>query len=127
MYALFDLSNKDIVHLALFDEQQIIHKEIEGRNRDLLVFVDTFLQEQHMTKEGVEGIMAVVGAGSFTSTRLATTIANTFAYVQKIPVLTITADQIDDVQMLIPTLLKQPRGQYVSATYSAEANIGKKK
>ncbi len=127
MYALFDLSKKDTIHLALFDEQRVTHKEIEGRNRELLVFFDAFLQEQNITKEDVQGIMTVVGVGSFTSTRLATTVANTFAYVHQIPLLTITADQIDQVQALIPKLLKQPRGQYVSATYSAEANIGGKK
>ncbi len=127
MYALFDLSGKDIIHLALFDEQKIVHKEVQGRNRELLVLFADFLEEQHLTKTDVAGIMTVVGAGSFTSTRLGTTVANTFAFVQQIPLLTITVEQIKDVQSLIPTLLKQPKGQYVSATYSAEANIGKKK
>ncbi len=127
MFALFDLSGKDIIHLALFDEQCIVHKEVEGRNRELLAVLADFLDEQKVDNDTVEGIMTVVGTGSFTSTRLGTTVANTFAFVRKIPLLTITADQIDQVQTLIPELLKRPPGQYVSATYSAEANIGKKK
>ncbi len=72
------------------------------------------------------GIMVVVGAGSFTSTRLACVVANTFAYVLQIPLLAIKKDEINKIQKLIPKLLKQKKGHYISATYSGEANIGKK-
>jgi tRNA A37 threonylcarbamoyladenosine modification protein TsaB len=126
MYLLLDLSEKDAIHLALFDEKNITKKEVSGRNRELLLFVDEFLREEHVKKEDVAGIMVVVGTGGFTSTRLATTLANTFAYAQQIPVLAITKEQIDETQQLIPELLKQPKGQYISATYSGEANIGGK-
>lgn len=71
--------------------------------------------------------MVVVGAGGFTSTRVACVVANTFAYVLKIPLLAITAAEASDPQKLIPKLLKQKSGNYISAAYSGEANIGRKK
>lgn len=127
MYLLFDLSVKDIIHLALFDKTRRMDKEIPGRNRDLLSAMDDFLIEQKLSKNDIKGIMTVVGAGSFTSTRIAAVIANAFGYAQKIPLLAIQRDQLGDVQSLIPKLLAQPLGQYVSATYSGEPNITKKK
>jgi len=45
----------------------------------------------------------------------------------QIPLLAIGTDDIVKVQDLIPSLLKQPKGQYISATYSGEPNIGKPK
>ncbi|MBT4120620.1 MAG: hypothetical protein HOA57_00830 [Candidatus Magasanikbacteria bacterium] len=127
MYLLFDLSSRDIVHLALFDSGSIEHKKYSGMNRELLSSVDDFLKLQNIKKEDVGGIMVVVGAGSFTSTRIACVVANTFAYVLQVPLLAIGEDKIDSAQDLIPELLKQTKGQYISATYSGEPNIGKKK
>lgn len=126
MFLLFDLSQKTNLHLALFDESTIVHSQTEGINRELLSCVDTFLKEQHLNTKDVQGIMVVVGAGGFTSTRIATTVANGFAYALQIPLLAITQDQMDKVQQLIPQLLKQPKGQYISATYSGEPNITQK-
>lgn len=124
MYLLIDLSEKDTIHLALFNEDTIEHKKSSGRNRELLVCIDDFIREQTLDKKEVAGIMVVVGAGGFTSTRVGAVVANAFVYAEQIPVLAIQQDQIDSIQELIPALLKQPKGQYISATYSGEPNIG---
>lgn len=151
MYVLIDMSVFDAIHLALFDESFRIDEVYEGRNRELLKCIDMFLVSAMVetspavtppssspstspTRRGdsrgfedVRGIMVVVGAGSFTSTRIAVVVANTFAYVRQIPLLAIGEEQIDHAQDLIPELLKQKPGQYISATYSGEPNIGKSK
>ncbi|MBT3539455.1 hypothetical protein HOF40_01410 [Candidatus Parcubacteria bacterium] len=127
MYLLIDISELDQIHLALFDSEKRTDKTFEGRNRELLFSVDQILKEQKNSKKDIEGITVVVGAGSFTSTRIACVVANTFAYVSQIPLLAISVEQVEKVQDLIPELLKQPKGQYISATYSGEPNIGKKK
>ena len=155
MYLLFDLSIKDTIHLAVFDKKSIEHKNYSGRNRELLSCVDDFLMVNHLpcvpllVKEGgskplpltrggapirigaerwsIGGIMVVTGAGGFTSTRVACVVANTFAYVLQIPLLAITLAEASDPQKLIPKLLKQKPGNYISATYSGDANIGRKK
>jgi len=125
MYLLFDLSVRDTTHLALFNKESIEHKKYSGMNRELLSSVDDFLNLQNVKKEEIGGIMVVVGAGSFTSTRIGCVVANTFAYVLQIPLLAIGEDKIDNIQGLISELLKQPKGQYISATYSGEPNIGR--
>ncbi len=122
MYLLINLSEKDIAHLALFDEKKYSEKKYHGQNRELLECIDDILQKQKLN-----GIMCVVGAGGFTSTRIAAVVANTLAYTLQIPVLAINNEQSNSIQKLIPKLLKQPVGQYISPTYSGEPNIGKKK
>ena len=126
-YLLFDLSLRDLIHLALFSEEQIVHASIPGRNRELLNALDSFLIEQKYSKEDVRGMMVVVGAGGFTNTRIATVVANTFGYTQQIPLLAITTAQIVHVQSLIPELLQRTAGHYISATYSGVPNITVKK
>ncbi|MBI4992797.1 MAG: hypothetical protein HZC26_01495 [Candidatus Magasanikbacteria bacterium] len=128
MYLLFDLSTKDLIHLAIFDARSIEHKNYSGKNRELLDCIHNLskITNYKLKIKNLSGIMVVVGAGGFTSTRVACVVANTFAYVLKIPLLAITAAEAPDPQKLIPKLLKQKPGNYISATYSGEANIGRK-
>ncbi|MFA6427063.1 MAG: hypothetical protein WCW16_01280 [Candidatus Magasanikbacteria bacterium] len=128
MFLLIDMSSRDAIHLALFDEQTRTDKTFEGRNRELLFCIDSLVHSQKpIANRKIDGIIVVVGTGSFTSTRIACVVANTFAYVKQIPLLAISVEQADKVQELIPELLKQAKGQYISATYSGEPNLGKKK
>lgn len=127
MYLLFDLSEKDAIHLALFDEEKRSDATVSGRNRDLLAVLDDFLQKENVNKKDIQGIATVVGAGGFTSTRIAAVVANAFAYAQKIPVIAVQKEQTADIPSLIAQLSTRPAGEYVSATYSAEPNIGRKK
>lgn len=124
MYLLIDLSAKDLIHLALFDESVLMNFEFAGRNRELLICIDDFFIKQKFVKENLRGIMVVVGTGSFTNTRISAVAANTFGFVLGIPLLAIDAEQISKVQQLIPHLLEQKIGQYISAIYSAPPNVG---
>lgn len=135
MFLLIDTSEKDNIQLALFDQNIIEHQNYSVPNRELLVCIDNLFTSQKSIKSKVhkvsfddlEGIMVVVGAGNFTNTRIACVVANTFAYDKQIPLLAIQKEETNKVQTLIPRLLEQVPGQYISATYSAEPNIGKKK
>jgi len=135
MFLLIDTSEKDNIFLALFDENKIEHQNYSVPNRELLACIDDLFKSQKSIKskvhkvnfDGLKGIMVVVGAGNFTNTRIACVVANTFAYDLQIPLLAIQKNQVNKVQDLIPELLKQTPGHYISATYSAEPNIGKKK
>ncbi|MCX6780216.1 MAG: hypothetical protein NT034_03490 [Candidatus Magasanikbacteria bacterium] len=71
----------------------------------------------------IEGLAVVVGVGRFTSTRVATTVANALALSLNIPVLAI--DQFSE--NLNEQLSQTPKGIYISARYSAPAHIGVKK
>lgn len=125
MYLLIDMSLQDQIHLALFDTETRIDKIFEGKNRELLFCIDKLVESEKYKVESLKGIAVVVGAGSFTSTRIACVVANAFGYILQIPLLAVSVEQVNKVQELIPKLLKQPRGQYISATYSGEPNIGK--
>ncbi len=127
MYLCIDLSEKDTIHLSFFTTDTLEHKSYPGRNRELLACIDTALGEQGLNKDAIAGIMVVVGAGSFTNTRVAVTVANTWGYAQQIPLLAIQYEEKQNVQVLIQKLREQPVGQYISATYSGEPNIGPKK
>jgi len=126
MYLLIDTSEKDLIKLAIFDKDFIEHKKYSGQNRELLQCIDK-IQNSKLKIKNLSGIMVVVGVGGFTSTRIACVVANTFGYVLKIPLLAVTLEESKDPQKLISKLLNQPVGQYISAIYSGEANIGKKK
>lgn len=133
MYLLINMSQQDQIDLSLFTKDVRYDATFQGRNKELLASIDTMLSTDlgdesvsvHVDKEDLKGIMVVVGEGGFTSTRLAVTVANTFGYVLQIPLMTITSDQVQSAQELIPELEKKPKGQYISATYSGEPNIGK--
>ncbi len=118
MYLLLNLSEKNIIHLALFHSTALKEKRIEGANRELLFCMDAFLKETQCTTRDIQGMMVVVGAGGFTSTRVSVIVANTFAYIYQIPLLAIDIEQARDPQSLIDTLLWQPKGQYILAAYS---------
>jgi len=125
MFLSIDTSEKDNIVLALFDQDNIEYKNYSVPNRELLACMDNLFINKNIND--LEGIMVVVGAGSFTNTRIACVVANTFAYTKQIPLLAIEKIDVKKVQDLIPKLLKQKPGHYISATYSAEPNIGKKK
>jgi tRNA A37 threonylcarbamoyladenosine modification protein TsaB len=126
MYLLIDLSEKKIIDLILFDENNDHHKQFPGFNKDLLNTVGNFFKEIGITPKDLLGIAVIVGTGSFTGTRLAVTLANTFAYALKIKILTIKKEEKGDLLGIISKLKNKKAGEYVSATYSGEPNIGGK-
>jgi len=120
------MSERDVIHLALFDKKVIEHKKYSSQNRELLGCIDKLVKNKKYKIESIQGIMVVVGVGGFTSTRIACVVANSFAYILQIPVLAVKLDEVDNIQELIPELLKQKPGNFISATYSGEPNLGKK-
>lgn len=127
MYLLIDPTDNKKISLTLFDEKDLETKEYEGRVKDLLVSIDAFFGEQNFDKEDLQGILVVVGEGSFTGTRIACVVANTFGYVLQIPLLAVLKKDFTKAQDLVSKISKQKSGVYISATYSGEPNIGKKK
>ena len=129
MFLLIDTSEHNQINLAIFNQTQITCKRFEGQNRELLNCIHKVIKN-HKSKiinHDIQGIIVVVGTGSFTSTRIACVVANTFAYALQIPLLAIKKSDVDNIQKLIPKLLKQNAGHYLSATYSGEPNISQPK
>ncbi len=123
MYLALDTSQKDVVHIMLFDEEQLQEKTISAGNREITMVLADVLEQEKIAPADIAGIMIVVGTGSFTGTRLAAVVGNTIAMAWQIPVMAITAMDVPHVQSLISDIKKVPVGQYVSPAYSAPARI----
>lgn len=126
MYLLVDLSTRDTIQLTLFDIHVIEHKSYSGKNRDTLFFVHDLLEHKGLLPKALLGIAIVSETGSFTSTRLAATFANTWKYARRIPVISVTKEHAECFEWMRDELEKKPQ-QYIVASYAAEPNIGKKK
>ncbi len=127
MYLLINTSVKDFISLTLFKGNFVEQKNYPAANRDLLLSINSFLTENTLSVQDVEGVAVLVGVGAFTSTRIATTVANTWAYSQKIPVIAVSLEVVDDLVALEEKLSQTTPNVLISATYSGEPNIGKGK
>lgn len=124
MFLLIDLSEKKSIRLILFGEMREEHVCVERSHRKLLSTIDEALQSHGLDSRSISGIAVVTGSGSFTSTRLAITVANTFAYALRIPVVGVAAANAKDLPETQEMLRKKKVGQYVVAHYSGEPHIG---
>lgn len=127
MFLLINTSTHNEIVLTRLNEETAEAKVFERPNRELLACVDEALVAWGVKPAELEGILVVIGAGGFTSTRIATTVANAFAYAYAVPVVGVTLEEID---ALTPAELIAKccaaGGKYVTATYSAPPNIGGK-
>lgn len=122
-YLFIDTSVRDTVSLSLYRAKTKNDINVKGSIQEFLEIIDKFIIDQGLSKSDIRGIVVVVGEGSFTSTRLAMVIANTFGYTQNIPLLAILRERVKNLDECILDLLRQPLGQYISATYSAIPSI----
>ncbi|MBP6859180.1 MAG: hypothetical protein KBC69_00970 [Candidatus Magasanikbacteria bacterium] len=88
-------------------------------NQDLLVSLDIFLSELKISVSAITVLGVVVGAGKFTGTRLAVTMANTLAYSLKIPI--ISLEKNFDTQLALEMAKAAPVGTYIMPVYSGPA------
>lgn len=125
MYLLVNTSEYATIKLVRLDEKTTEAKIFARPNRELLVCIDEALAVWGMKPAELEGILVVVGAGGFTSTRIATTVANAFAYVHAVPVVGVTLEEIENVAPAeLIAKCREVKAKYVAATYSAPPNIG---
>ncbi|MBU0546362.1 hypothetical protein KKA13_03860 [Patescibacteria group bacterium] len=125
MYLIIDNSIDDKISLHYSLNTKWVQRDFavdEGMN--ILSSLQQVLDEEGEDLADLNGLGAVVGIGRFTATRVAVTAGNTLAYALKIPIIGITNIDYEDFSRKLKDV---PIGQYVSAKYSGEANIGKKK
>ncbi len=126
MYVLIDICVDNQILLALFTKNGL-QKEYryEQQNTDLLFCFTELLNQASLTKRDILGIAVVLGNGRFSSTRVAVTVANTWGYAEHIPVVAVDYAPAYDYVAIANTLAAQVPGIPLTATYSAEPNIGK--
>lgn len=120
MYILIDNSQDEKIVFHFYLNTIWSQREFTDTTRDLLVHFVEFLSQEKKQLSDLRGLAVVVGQGKFTATRIATTVANTLAYVLKIPVLAVDGWY----EELVGDIIAAPLGTYISARYSAPANIG---
>ena len=72
--------------IGLLQDTRVIEMQSFAASPEEYVFqLDAFLQSHTYTLEQLEGLCVVSGPGSFTSTRVMLTIANTLRFVYQLP------------------------------------------
>ena len=123
MYFFIDNSDEQKIILSIWLNNKMVQEEFETDKYILLGAIDEFKKRQGFTEKDWQGILVVMGKGRFTATRIAVTVANTLALSLNIPVAGIK-DFSDNWQDKIAA--RKP-GEFVSAEYGGEANIGTSK
>lgn len=84
-----------VVELILHDEAQVA-RDIWQTERNmavgLLERIESFLTQQNLSWQELNGIVAYKGPGSFTSLRIGLTIANSLSYSLHIPIVGVSGD-----------------------------------
>lgn len=123
MYLVIDNSGDNQVLFYASLNTKWVQGVIDLENKSLLSALTKFLSSVDKQLGDIKGIAVVVGIGKFTATRVATTMVNALALSLKIPVLA-----VDQFSKNVDQRLAQAReGVYISARYSAPANIGIKR
>lgn len=120
MYLLIDNSPDDKVVIHYYLDSVWTQRDFNRDEQGLLVIVNKLILDDGKKLADLRGLAVVVGKGKFTATRIAVTLVNTLAYALKIPVLAV-GGWSENIQKDIQA---SPIGQYISAQYSAPANIG---
>lgn len=123
MYLCIDSQERNNHHLILFEKGK--KKETNGSHPFLLVSIESFLKSEGLSKKDIEGIVVVVGKGTFSSVRMAVTLANAWHYSLHIPILSISPDELSHLDICIDQLQSQKESGYILPQYSGPPNIGK--
>ncbi len=126
MYLVIDPSSPEVVRFSLFDIGLRTAKEYTTDHTGFLGALENFFEKRQVVKEQVTGVAVVVGVGTFTRTRLAVTLANIWSFAYHIPVRAITFLESADAEVVMRKFDEPVDSTYITATYSAEPNIGKK-
>jgi len=119
MYVVFDTSEYGVLRFILFTQDQEFQKIVSQKNKELLREFDIFLQEHGHTIQDITAIAVVVGVGSFTSTRIAVTVANMFAYTNDMLVSSIASKSVYTYSELTKLFTNIKKHHYIHAIYSS--------
>jgi len=125
MYLCIDPAVRDCIRITVHFSQHFETHEYHGRNREILHALLSILEVYNLTMRDVSGIVVIIGEGGFSSTRVACVVANTLSFALGVRVMSIRREEYmlhrDHMDTLfIPITL----GDYISAEYSGEPNIG---
>lgn len=123
MFIVFDPGEHGVFYLTYGVTWERFQCDL-GRAGELLAAFARVLEEKKSSIEAVLGLGVIVGKGTFTATRVSTTLVNTLAFSHKIPV--IACRELPDPHDIKELCASYEAGTYIQAVYSAEPRIHKK-
>ncbi len=117
--------NIDSLSLALVVQGNILHQRmVSGSPEQYLKLIDETLHEWGTVLSELSGVFIVTGPGSFTSSRVSTTIANTLAFALSIPVTAVeNPDHLSLEELLRSTTIDRVTAPFALPSYNRPANI----
>ena len=130
MITLFIDTSLDDVSIAITRDTKIlsqIHENIPGKHSIYVTkYIDDILKENNLSPDNVDEIIIINGPGSFTGIRIGVTIAKTFAYLEKIRIVSLTSLKARVIGMhsnYLLTTIDAKHGNYYLGLYDKDYNV----
>jgi hypothetical protein len=126
MFLVICAQDIQVISFGIFQEGRLIkQKRFDALPENYLRSLDEALEEWGLLdKQEFEGTIVVTGPGSFTSSRVSTTIANGFAFAKSIPVIGLSNPNHLDLESLLSLNNEVNTGvHFVIPTYNRPPNI----
>ncbi len=127
MYLFLDNSAEDNLFFIVVNRdkknKKFLFKKKKARQGPLFCF-DEMIKTKKINLKDIQGVGVLIGSGRFTATRIGVTFGNTLSYFLHCPIVGL---EIFDIDEFLSKIKKNKTGIYLSAKYSADANIGQSK
>ncbi len=101
--------------------------EVKTRPEGILEALLNYLHEHELEPEDLEGIVVVVGPGSSTALRAGLSVVNTIAFVQKLPVLSLSNAKKKPLKELLASVDLWKTDIFALPYYEREPHITKQR
>jgi hypothetical protein len=120
------ISAQDIQSIAIAivrDQTLLYEKELFVQPEEYLGAIESVLKEWGILLDDLDSVGVVTGPGSFTASRVSTTIANTIAYAKQIPIVGIENEEKKPLRELFVDALESETEGMVLPTYDRPPHI----
>ena len=126
MFLVVCAQDIQVISFGILEEGHLVkQKRFDALPENYLYSLDKTLEEWGIfAKQRFEGVIVVTGPGSFTASRVSTTIANGFAFTRSIPVIGLSNPNHLDLESLL-SLDNEVNmdARFVIPTYNRPPNI----
>ncbi len=127
MFLVVYAQDIQVISFGILEEGHLVkQKRFDALPENYLYSLDKTLGEWGMKdhEKEFEGVIVVTGPGSFTASRVSTTIANGFAFTRSIPVIGLSNPHLLDLASLLSVNRSINLGaDFVLPTYNRPPNI----
>lgn len=129
MILIINNNSQNNIYLALAQDKKIIsEKNIASgffKGENLLKLTDKLLKRRKKKVKDIKAIVVNQGPGSFTSLRMTMLLANTWAYVNKIPIYGFKAEDFFNLNKILASLNNKKGKFFLEPYYGSPPKITK--